>query len=77
MIATILAASDVPAAPVVALMGIGALIAIGGHIARSRRTAALGIAILFAATLLMMVGAYIAFEDDAADPRPRGQPGGF
>ena len=77
MIATIVAASDVPAAPVVGLMAIGVLVAIGGHITRSRRTAALGIAILFAATLLMVIGAYVAFQDDAVDPRPRDSPGGF
>jgi hypothetical protein len=77
VLATVLAASDVPAAPVVALMGIGVLVAIGGHITRSRRTAALGIAILFVATALMIIGAYVAFEDDSVDPRPRDAPGGF
>ncbi len=70
-----IAASGLPAAPVLGLMAIGVLVAMGGHIARSRRWAATGIALLFLATLAMMVGAFVAYEDDSSDPRPRQAPG--
>jgi hypothetical protein len=66
-----LAASDVPAAPVAGLIVLGVLVGVGGHIAGSRRVAAGGIAILFVATALMLVGAYAAYQDDTGDPRPR------
>jgi hypothetical protein len=69
--ALILAVSDVSAAPVVALIVLGVLVGIGGHIAGSRRVAATGIAILFVATGLMLVGAYAAYHDDTGDPRPK------
>jgi hypothetical protein len=69
--ALVLAASDVPAAPVAVLIAVGVLVALGGHIAGSRRIAGAGIAILFVATALMLVGAYVAYHDDTADPRPR------
>jgi hypothetical protein len=66
----ILAASDISAAPVVALIVLGVLVGIGGHIAGSHKVAGVGIAILFVATALMLVGAYAAYNDDKADPRP-------
>ena len=74
MSALVLAASDLPAAPVVALMGLGVIVGLFGHLAGSRRTVATGIAILFAATALMIAGAYVAFRDDESDPRPENPP---
>ncbi len=71
MSALILAASDLSAAPVAALIVVGVIVGVGGHIAGSRKIAATGIAILFAATALMLVGAYAAYRDDAGDPRPK------
>jgi hypothetical protein len=58
------------------LIGFGVLVAIVGHLAGSRRTVAVGIAILFVATALLIVGAYISFSDNAVDPRQCDAPGG-
>jgi len=69
--APILAASDLSAAPVAALIVVGVLVAIGGHIAGSRKVAATGIAILFVATALLILGAYAAYQDDSGDSRPK------
>ena len=65
----LLAASDIPAAPVLALMGIGVIIAIAGHATKSKATVATGLAILFLATAGMMVGGFAAFQDNPGDPR--------
>jgi hypothetical protein len=65
----LLAASDIPAAPVLGLMFLGVVMAIAGHIARDRRVVGLGIGIIFLATLAMVVFAFAAFEgDDTAGP---------
>jgi hypothetical protein len=71
-----LAASDLSATPVALLIGLGVVIAIVGHLAGSRRTVVVGIAVLFIATALLMIGGYLAFEDDPSDPRPCDAPGG-
>ncbi|MGH2839891.1 MAG: hypothetical protein ACRDKY_03595 [Solirubrobacteraceae bacterium] len=71
MSAQFLAASDLSAAPVAALIALGVIVGVSGHIAGSRKIAATGIAILFIATALMLVGAYAAYQDDAGDPRPK------
>lgn len=76
MAASIHAASDLSAAPVAALIALGVIVGIAGHIARSRRTVVTGIAILFVATALLIAGAYVAYTDDPADPRPCDAPGG-
>jgi hypothetical protein len=34
-----------------------------------------GLAILFVASALMIVGGYLAYRDDPGDPRPCAQPG--
>jgi hypothetical protein len=72
----ILGASDPSAAPVAALIGLGVVVGIVGHLAGSRRTVAVGIAILFVATALLIVGGYLAFQDGPSDPRPCDAPGG-
>ena len=64
-----LAASEIPAAPILALMALGVIIAIAGHVVRSRGAVATGLAILFLATAGMIVGGFAAFQDDASDPR--------
>lgn len=76
MAAPLLGASDLSAAPVALLIGFGVLVAIAGHLAGSRRTVVVGIAILFVATALLMIGGYLAFQDDPVDPRPCDAPGG-
>ena len=70
----ILAASEIPAAPVLALMGFGVILALAGHIWKSRSLVATGLAILFLATAAMVVGAYIAYQDDSGDPREQRDP---
>jgi hypothetical protein len=74
--ALILGASGPSATPVVLLIGFAVLIAIAGHLAGSRRTVAVGIAILFVATALLIVGAYVSYHDDQVDPRQCDAPGG-
>jgi hypothetical protein len=64
-----LAASEVPAAPVLALMAFGVLLALVGHASRSTALVATGLAILFLATAAMVAGGFIAFNDDPTDPR--------
>ena len=76
MLAAIIGASDLPATPVALLIGFGVLVGLVGHLAGSRRTVGVGIAILFVATALLLVGGYIASQDDAVDPRPCDAPGG-
>ncbi len=76
MPATIIGAPDLSATPVALLIGFGVLVALVGHLAGSRRTVVVGIAILFVATALLLVGGYIAYQDDAIDPRPCDAPGG-
>jgi hypothetical protein len=66
-----LAASDIPAAPVLAVMGLGVLVALAGHIVRSRGTVALGLILVFLATAGMIVGGFAAFQDDPHDPRTK------
>jgi hypothetical protein len=70
----VLAMSDIPAAPVVALMGFGVLVAIVGHMTKLRSVVALGLALLFLATAAMLVGGFVAYNDDPSDPRPKGDP---
>ena len=71
-----LGASDLSATPVAVLMALGVLVGIVGHLAGSRRTVVVGIAILFVATALLLVGGYLAYQDDPSDPRPCDAPGG-
>jgi hypothetical protein len=76
MLATVIGASDLSATPVALLIGFGVLVGLVGHLAGSRRTVVVGIAILFVATALLLAGGYIAYQDDAVDPRPCDAPGG-
>ena len=70
MPAPILGASDLSATPVALLIGAGAIVALVGHLAGSRRTVVAGLAILFVATALLLVAGYLAFDDGVTDPRP-------
>ena len=76
MAALILGASDPSATPVALLIGLGVLVGIVGHLAGSRRTVVVGIAILFVATALLIAGAYISYRGDDVDPRRCDAPGG-
>ncbi len=64
--------SAVPAAPVLALMGVGVLLAIAGSLVRSTTVQATGLAILFLATAAMLVGGFAAYQQDERDPREPG-----
>ena len=66
----ILAATEIPVAPVVIGMACGVLIATFGHMSRSRTLIATGIFILFMSTLGMFASAYVAYENEETDPRP-------
>ena len=65
---------DVPAAPVLILMVLGVLIAIGGHLYGSRTAVGMGIFVVFLATAAMIVGGFLAFENNDQDPRPKNNP---
>jgi hypothetical protein len=74
--APLVGVSDLSATPVALLIAFGVFVAMIGHLAGSRRTVVVGIVILFIATALLMVGGYLAFQDDPSDPRPCDAPGG-
>ena len=76
LLATVIGASDLSAAPVALLIAFAVLVGLVGHLAGSRRTVVVGIAILFIATALLLVGGYLAYEDGAVDPRPCDAPAG-
>jgi hypothetical protein len=53
----------ISATPVYALMAFGFVLAVMGHIFRDQRIVAVGIAILFLATALLILGAYQSYQD--------------
>lgn len=59
----------ISAAPVLALMAFGVVVAIIGHAGKNMKVAALGIASLFLATGLMMLLGFASYQDDSSDPR--------
>ena len=66
----LIAASQLPAAPLLAVMVFGVLVAIAGHIVKARWLAATGIALVFVSTAALFLGGYMAYSDDPdADPR--------
>jgi len=69
---TVIAAGEIPAAPVVGVMAFGLVMALVGHIAKSSALVGLGIAVLFLATAAMVLLAYLEFSaGESFDPRPR------
>jgi hypothetical protein len=72
--ALVLAAQTLPAAPVLALMLAGLVIAVAGHIAHDYRVVGTGLAVLFIATALMFVVGFAAYQGDEPDPRPAKAP---
>jgi hypothetical protein len=71
----VLAATAPSSGLVAAVIGLGVLVAIAGHLAGARRVVVAGIAILLAGSALMIAGAYVAYRDDPRDPRPCAQAG--
>ena len=70
MPALVLAATALSSGTVAAVIGLGATVALVGHLAGSRRTVVTGIAILVAGSLLMIAAGHRAYRDDPRDPRP-------
>jgi hypothetical protein len=62
--------TEVPAAPVLALMAFGVVLAIVGSVVRSTSLQATGLALLFLATAAMVIGGFVAFRGGDEDPRP-------
>jgi Na+/serine symporter len=74
VLAAVLAASDLPVAPVLILMALGVVIATFGHAAKMQNLVVLGLAMLFLATAAMVVGAYVAYERGETDTREERDP---
>jgi hypothetical protein len=72
--AVLLAAADVPAAPVVGAMTFGVVVALVGHITKDPKVVAVGLAVLFLSTAAMVVLGYAAFDGGELDPRDRQDP---
>ena len=70
----LLAAAELPAAPVVGAMTFGVVVALVGHIAKDQRVVAVGLAVLFLATAAMVVLGYAAWDGGEVDPRERRDP---
>jgi len=71
----VLAAAALSSGTVAALIGLGAILTLVGHLAGSRRTVVAGIATLFAGAVLMIAAGYLAYRDDPRDPRPCAEEG--
>ncbi len=68
------AAETIPAAPVLIFMAFGVILALLGHMSKSRGLVVTGLAIIFMATAAMVVGAYVAYEGGETDPREQRDP---
>ena len=66
----VLAATEIPAAPVLIFMAAGILIALIGHASKSHNMVLAGLMVVFFATAAMFLGAYAAYQNDEVDPRP-------
>ena len=69
LLAAVVAATEIPVAPVVIFMACGVLVAMFGHAAKSPGTVVVGLLILFMATAAMFVGGFIAYQNEESDPR--------
>jgi hypothetical protein len=49
--------------PVLALMALGILVAVAGHVVASYRVVGIGLAIVFLATALMILGGFADYEN--------------
>jgi hypothetical protein len=62
--------AQIPAAPVLALMAFGVVLAMFGHIGKNYKVVGIGLAALFLATGLMIVLGFASYQDNSRDPRP-------
>jgi hypothetical protein len=60
--ARVLAVFDPSPLPFIALMGLGFVVGVAGHIYGSRTAVATGIAMIFLATILLPLGLYLSEE---------------
>ena len=74
ILAAVLAATEIPAAPVLIFMGLGVLIAMAGHASKQRGLIVTGLVMLFMATAAMVVGGYLAYNAEEDDPREQRDP---
>ncbi len=72
--AALLAAAEVPGAAVLGAMTFGVVVALVGHVTRDQKVVAVGLAVLFLATLAMVVLGYAAYDGGEVDPRDRRDP---
>ena len=63
------AASDIPALPFLAVMALGVLVAIAGHVVRARWLVILGLVLLFGATAAILVAGFVDYQGGGTDPR--------
>jgi predicted metal-binding membrane protein len=69
-----LAAAQLPAAPILAVMGFGVLVAIAGHVVKARWLVVTGLMLVFLSTAGMIVGGLQAYQQGESDPRPTKSP---
>jgi len=63
------AASEIPALPFLAVMALGVLVAIAGHVTRARWLVVVGLVLLFGATAAILVAGFVDYQGGGADPR--------
>jgi hypothetical protein len=59
-----IAATQLPIAPILAVMAFGVVVAIAGHIVRARWLVITGLVLLFAATAAMFAAYFVANNND-------------
>lgn len=70
--AAVIAAGEIPAAPVIGVMAFGLVMALVGHVSKNNTLTGLGIAVLFLATAAMVLLAYVDYTGGSDfDPRPK------
>lgn len=70
----VLAASTLPAAPVVGAMTLGVVMMLVGHTVKDNRIVGVGVAVLFVATAALVILGYFAYTGDQVDPRKLHEP---
>ena len=68
------ASAEIPAAPVLIFMALGVILATIGHASKSKGTVIMGLFMLFLATAAMLVGGFLAYQQEDTDPRDEKPP---
>jgi hypothetical protein len=69
-VARVLILADIGSTPVYALMVFAVTLGVMGHLFRDQRIVGIGIALLFVATALLLLGAHQAYQGDGGDALP-------